>query len=307
MIILIIFAILLLLFIALLFFSYRMVFMHPFKIRPNARQIPESNLYKDHISTMLKGVEETEIFSYKPLEILSHDGYRLYGKLYIQKANAPLFIFFHGYHGVAAWDGYGTFRFCKEHNYNILLVDMRAHGKSEGDITFGIKERYDCKKWVQYALELLGNNTDIILSGVSMGAATITMASALDLPANVKAIISDCCFSEPSAIIKETIKSMKLPPTPTYAILKLGARLFGKFNPEESSPLLAVQNITLPVLFIHGSEDSIVPIEMCNTLYKNCISPKEQSIINGADHANCALVNFEAYKKAVIKFIENVL
>ena len=83
---------------------------------------------------MLKGVEETEIFSYKPLEILSHDGYRLYGKLYIQKANAPLFIFFHGYHGVAAWDGYGTFRFCKEHNYNILLVDMRAHGKSEGDI-----------------------------------------------------------------------------------------------------------------------------------------------------------------------------
>lgn len=307
MLIFIIVTFLLLLFLSVLLFSYHMVFRHPFKIRPNARQIPQSNLYKDHTDAMLKGVEATEKTAYKPLEITSNDGYRLYGRLYLQKADAPLFIFFHGYHGVAAWDGYGTFRFCKEHDFNILLADMRAHGKSEGDITFGIKERYDCKKWIQYALELLGSDTDIILSGVSMGAATVTMASALELPPNVKAIISDCCFSEPSAVIKETIKSMKLPIVPTYAILKLGARLFGKFNPEEASPLLAVQNLTLPILFIHGSEDTIVPVTMCDTLYKNCISLKEQIIINGADHANCALVNYEFYEKAMIKFVEKVL
>ena len=213
-------------------------------------------------------------------------------------------LFFHGYHGTYAWDGYGVFQICRNNGINILMVDERTHGKSEGKATtFGIRERYDCKLWTEYAVSRFGEKTDLILAGVSMGAATVMMASTLGLPENARAIVADCGFSEPAAIIKETIRKMKLPVKPFYLLVSLGAHVFGGFDLKEATALSAVKKLQIPILFIHGKEDTVVPLSMCEELYESCAGKKEKLIVEEADHANSAVVDFEAYERAVMDFL----
>lgn len=283
---------------------YCFVFCHPPKRRPDVHQIPESDLYGAYRDTMSETVKDMKETPFEEVSIHSLDGCRLYGKLYCIKESAPLVIFFHGYHGVYAWDGYGFFKICKRNGINILMVDERAHGKSEGSaITFGVKERYDCKLWTEYAAERLGENTDIFLAGVSMGAASVMMASELDLPKNVRGIVADCGYSEPAAIIKETVRKMKLPVKPVYWLIKLGARIFGQFDLEETTALNAVKKLQIPILFIHGKQDSVVPFAMHEELYESCTGRKERVLIEGADHANSAMTDYETYETAVMQFL----
>lgn len=287
---------------------YRFVFGHPVKKRSNSHCIPESNLYKPYRDTMLDVVKESETIPHEELSIRSYDGIRLYGRYYAMKNDAPLVIFFHGYHGVSAWDGYGFFKICRNNGINLLMIDERAHGKSESDIiTFGLKERHDCKLWTEYAIKRFGENTDIILAGVSMGAASVLMASELGFPQNVRYIISDCGYSEPAAIIKETIKMMKLPVKPLYYFVNLGAKLFGHFDLEETTAVNAVKKVKIPVLFIHGRCDNIVPVYMCEELYQNCAGRKEMVLIEGANHANSAMTDYAAYEKAVMEFVGKII
>ena len=295
-------------FVIFLYMLYRFTFCHPMSKRPIANQIPATQLYNTHKSKMLKVVHDMDNTPYELIEIKSYDKHRLFGRLYNQSdKKKPLFIFFHGYHGVSAWDGYGFFKLCMEHDFPILMPDIRAHGTSEGSIAFGIKERHDCKQWVDYAIQKFGTDTDIILAGVSMGAVSVLLSTELNLPTNVKAIISDCAFSDSAGMIKSILLQMKLPTALFYKLIRLSAKLFGKFNLEESSATNAVQNMSVPVLFIHGIEDSVVPLHMCEMLYEKCTSPKSKCLMEGADHANCAMTDYETYHNVIMNFLKTVL
>lgn len=297
-------AVFLLLLSASMYGLYRAVFCHPVRKRPDVRHIPDSNLYRAHKDRMLECIEDMEKTPCEEVNILSTDGLRLYGRFYHLKKGAPLILFFHGFHGTYAWDGYGFFRICKKNGFNILMVDERAHGKSEGNvITFGIMERYDCKSWAEYALKRFGKDTDIFLAGVSMGAASVMMSYELGLPENVRAIIEDCGYSEPAAILKETIRAMGLPVKPLYQLLKFCAHFFGHFDLEAADALRSVPKITVPVLFIHGERDSVVPPSMGEALYEACKAKKERVLVAGADHANSAMTDYETYESAILRFI----
>lgn len=288
----------------LIYGLFRIVFYHPSRMRPTARQIPDSNLYRAHKDKMLRVIEDMEKAPGEEVGIVSNEGLQLYGKLYFGKKDAPLLLFFHGYHGTAAWDGYGIFKLCQENGCPLLMVDERAHGKSGGNvITFGIKERCDCKLWAEYAAKRYGEKQDIFLAGVSMGAASVLMSSGLELPGNVRGIIADCGYLGPADIIKQTIRQMKLPVTCVYWLIRLGARLFGHFDPETDTALKAVQKTAIPTLFIHGSNDSIVPPAMGKTLYEACAAPKIWLLIKGADHANSAMTDYETYANGVMEFL----
>lgn len=295
----------------LLIFMYALyffVFHYPNKLQSDAHNIPDSVFYKNHRERMLDCIKDMENTPFEEVCINAKDGCKLFGKLYIIKENAPVMLFFHGYHGMAEWDGYGSFRFCMANGINILMTDERAHGKSEGKIiTFGVNEKYDCKLWTEYIIKRFGEQTDIILSGLSMGAASVMMYSALGLPDSVKAIISDCGYSEASTIIKEIIRKMRLPVKPLYFIIKMGARIFGKFDLEETTPVKAVARLDTPILFIHGSKDSVVPLAMNDKLYQSCVADKERVVIEGADHSNCAMTDYPTYEKTVKAFIERIL
>ena len=97
---------------------------------------------------------------------------------------------------------------------------------------------------------------------------------------------------------------MKLPVKPVYSLIKLGAYIYGHFNLEEMSPLTAVKQLNIPVLFIYGSNDSIVPAAMSEELFKNCPEKKEKIIIYNADHANSAMTDYDKYQKSIITFLK---
>lgn len=287
---------------------YDAVFCYPPKRRPDAHCIPDSELYKAHRDRMLECVEDMERTSFEEIRILSTDGLQLYGRLYQFGKDAPLIIFFHGFHGIYAWDGYGFFRLCKENGINILMADARAHGKSGGNvITFGIMERCDCKSWAEYAMKRFGKDTDVFLAGVSMGAASVMMSSELGLPENVRALIEDCGYSEPAAIIKETIQAMKLPVAPFYQLIKFCAHVFGHFDLESADAVQALEQSAIPTLFIHGEQDSIVPLSMEEELYKACKAKKRRVQIAGANHANSAMTDYETYEKEILQFIAQIV
>ena len=236
--------------------------------------------------------------------IKSHDGLKLYGRYYKGEEGKPISLQFNGYKGNGIRDMAGGLAFSLELGYSVMCVDQRAHGYSEGNtISFGIKERYDVLDWVKYILERFGNNTKIVLQGISMGAATVLMASDLDLPENVVAIIADCPYASPFEIVaKVTQFDLKLPWKIIKPFMLLGARIFGHFNLKESSALESVKKAKVPILIIHGDDDDFVPLEMSERVQKQ--NPELVTLVPvpGAPHGLSFVVDNALYRKSVIDF-----
>ncbi len=247
-------------------------------------------------------------YEYENVEITSHDGIKLCGKYFHVRDDAPVEIGFHGYKSNSMRDFCGGAELCFEKGINLLLVDQRAHGKSGGrTISFGVNERLDCKKWVNYVSERFGKDTKIILTGVSMGASTILMASELDIDKNVRCIVADCPYSDQSKIIKRICAKRKYSPRFVYPFIKFSAKVFGRFNLESCSPLAAVKKTKIPILFIHGLSDGYVPSEMSKELYDACASEKQLLFVPGADHAMSFATDENKYRKTVFDFYDKHL
>lgn len=291
-----------------LYISYRMAFHVPKKRDLDPLKVPDGEQYdavKDKILTM---VAEALKLPYEEVRIKSRDGLILYGKYYSVKEGAPLRIMFHGYRAIAERDFSGGIKAALDDGFNVLLVDQRAHGKSEGKtITFGIKERYDCLDWVNYAVSRFGEKQKIFLCGISMGAATVLMASGLPLPSNVVGITADCGYTSPCDIIKKVIADMGLPVKITYFFIRNGAKLFGKFDPDEYGADKAMPVCKVPVFFVHGEDDRFVPCEMTRKNYELCASEKTFLAFPRAGHGLSYLVDEPRYRREVSAFIEKQL
>ena len=268
--------------------------------------------YEDNDQTRAcKAVFDAAIaeFEKEPCEevsIMSDDGLKLYGRYYHVNDHAPVEIMCHGYKGNAIRDFCGNYRIAKEAGRNVLLIDERCHRKSEGHtITFGIKERKDVLCWVRYVNERFGNPS-IILSGVSMGAATVLMVSGMKLSENVKAVIADCPYDAPSNIIKKVgATDMGLPVKLVYPLIKMGGKLYGHFNLEEDSPVEAVKKSNVPILLIHGDDDRFVPYEMSIKIHAANPEKIQFHTIHGSGHAINYVTASEEYTKVVNEFMEN--
>ena len=259
-----------------------------------------------------KGVFE-ELFSelekrpYESVSLNSYDGLRLFAKYYHMKDGAPLHILFHGYRSRGELDMVGAAHECLSISHNVLLIDQRASGMSEGKtICFGIKERRDLLLWSNYAKERFGEDVKIFLWGVSMGGATVLMSLDLPLPENVIGVISDCPYSSPEAIISRVGRHMHMPVALLFPFLRLGARIFGGFRLGESSAEKSVVHAKIPVLLIHGEKDNFVPVEMSERI---AAAAKSSGVdlrflkFENATHGMSYLMNTEEYRRAVLGFI----
>lgn len=246
---------------------------------------------------------------YEEVIITSNDGLKLYGRYYHVKDGAPIQIQLHGFHGNAYRDFCGGNKLAREKGFNTLVVDQRSHGKSEGNcITFGIKESEDCLCWINYLVDRFGSDCKIILAGVSMGAATVLMATELDLPSNVKGVIADCPFSSPSKMIKKVIKEdMHLPAKILFPFVWLGGVVYGHFNISKTSALKAMEKCNVPILLIHGLADTLVPPYMSKEVYDACKTKKYILLVEGATHAVSYIKDERAYINQVEEFVQEVL
>ena len=237
----------------------------------------------------------------------SYDGLRLHARLYRRSDNAPLSIQFHGYKSISVRDLSGGGKEALALGHNLLLVDQRAHGESEGGvISFGIKERFDVLSWVDFGIKEFGCDVKIILSGISMGAATVLMAAELDLPKNVVGICADCPYSTPLGIIKKVGRDMKLPAGIMTPFIMLSARLFGGFSINAASALSAVKNTKIPILLIHSMEDKFVPIAMSDEI-ASANKNIEYIKFSEGGHGMSYITDTEKYVYHLKKFINTVL
>ncbi len=289
--------------------AYRMVFGRVKKNEGLENEMLKGKQYEPYQEMIQKGMEIAGKLPFQRIFIEARDGITLAGKYYHVKDGAPLILFMHGYHGSDLRDGNGILRYARRMGYNALMVDQRGHGKSSGKaITFGIKERYDCMDWIRYANRRFGDQNPIVLAGISMGASTVLMTADLGLPANVKGIIADCPYSAPKEILRTVMKQMKFPVNVTYTAVRLGGKLFGGFDIEEHSPLEAMKNCRVPVLFIHGEEDYFVPSDMSQACFDACGSADKRIVfVKNAAHGMSYCVDYELYEKEVGAFLEKIL
>jgi len=284
---------------------YRIVF---YKTKKKARgadeyEIPKGEEYEPYRKAIVESIKKGRAMAHEDVSVKSFDGLTLCGRYYECRSGAPLEILFHGYRGNSERDLSAGIDRCFALGRNALIVDQRASGRSEGKvITFGILERRDCLTWVDFAMRKFGKDVKIILTGVSMGAATVMMALGEELPKNVVCVLADCGYSSPKEIIKKVMRDMKLPAALFYPFVKLGAKLFGKFNLEETSPSETIRRAKIPVIFIHGESDGFVPCDMSRSLYEACRSPKKLLTIPGAGHGIAYLKDGEAYLGALRDF-----
>lgn len=188
---------------------------------------------------------------------------------------------------------------------SVLVPDALAHGESGGEyIGMGWLERADILGWIDTLVES-DPDAQIMLFGVSMGGATVMMASGEDLPDNVKCIVEDCGYSSVMDEFSVQIEQMfGLPRFPLLYSADLICRIRAGYGFSEASAVKQLKKAEVPMLFIHGEEDTFVPYEMLDVVYEACASPvKEKLSIPGAAHGVAAWVDPEGYWTAIRDFV----
>ena len=247
----------------------------------------------------------------RKITITASDGVQLVGHYYERKKNAPVIIFFHGFWGNCYTNSVPIYRITEEKEWNLLLVNLRAHNESGGDVsTLGVLERYDCRDWANWVDFEFGEQVPIFLMGISMGGAVAVMSSDLELPESVCGIIDDCGFTTSTKMLELNCKS-HLPKGMPVEVFKIfanvGTKLWGEFNLKEADACKAVSQTKIPILIIHGDMDNLAPLYMAKEIYNSCKSSKEIYIVHGAGHAENYKKDPEGYEKIITTFIkENV-
>lgn len=280
---------------------FRLVFYVPRKkkIRPEF-DLPPGKIYEPFHDRMRYWIREARAMNPEEFSIRSFDGLTLRGKYYECQPGAPIELMFHGYRGTAQRDLCGGVQRCFALGRNALVVDQRASASSDGHvITMGIRERHDCRAWVDYMIGHFGPEVKIVLTGISMGAATVLMAAGSDLPANVVAVLADCGYTSPKEIIIKVIRQIHLPVRLMYPLIRWGGKIWGGFDIEEYSPLEAMGTCHVPVIFFHGEDDDYVPCHMSRENFDACRSPKRILTVPGAGHGLSYPVAPEEYLEAL--------
>ena len=254
-------------------------------------------------------ISEFDAAPFEAVSITSHDGLKLTGKYYHIADGAPLEIYCHGYKGNAIRDFCGFWPVARALKHNVLLIDQRSHGGSGGHtISFGIQEKQDVLNWVRWAEKRFGP-VNMALCGVSMGAATVLMASGMaQLPDCVRAVVADCPFDAPSSIIKKVLgQDMGMPVKIVYPLILAGGVVYGKFNLNADSPVEAVKRAKLPILLIHGDDDRFVPYPMSQNIHSAAPEKIDFHTIPGAGHALDFSTAPEIFQGTVKEFLTKYL
>lgn len=240
---------------------------------------------------------------YEEVSVFSCDGLELFGRYYHFKDGATLEIKAHGYRSISVRDYSAAPMESERAERNLLLIDQRAHGKSEGCvISFGAKEKHDVLSWIEWARERFGTEVNIILSGISMGGATVLLASELSLPDNVKGIIADCPYSDATEQITLVGKRSGVPKFVSAPLLRLGALIYGRFRLSEASPQKAVAKASVPILLLHGEADRFVPCYMSRNITERGPTVALYTF-EGAQHGFSYLTDPEKYRELCEQFI----
>lgn len=273
-------------------------------INNETEKIIEENREKE----MQLASQWTNTIKKEKVEVTAKDGITLRGTEYIKdKQIDDWVIVLHGYRSNPESVISIGMHF-SEKGYNVLIPYMRATGESEGEyIGMGWLDKEDLKCWINLIIEQ-NRNSNIILHGSSMGAATVLMASGDTLPNNIKAIIEDSGYTSVWDIFASEAKArFNLPAFPVLNMFEIVANYRAKYNIKEASALRQVKKASVPILFIHGDNDDFVPEYMCEQLYESANCQKDKLIIHGAGHTESKYKEPDIYYNKIFDFIKIVI
>ena len=268
---------------------------HTGKENPVQRQLRE---------TKEQGRAWREAQAFEQVSIQSRDGLKLAGYYLPCPEAVRTVLLVHGWRSDWSdmWE-YGPF--LQEQRCNMLFVEQRGHGASEGKyMGFGVLERYDCMKWIDYLRER-EPELPIYLLGCSQGAATVLMTSGFGLPEQVRGIVADCGFTSPEEQVTQKLREWwHMPRQPFMFLGNIICRHRAKFSYSEYSTLEALKTNHTPVLFVHGSEDRFVPVRDTMRNYEACVAEKDLLIVEGARHIQSYALGGDAYREKLSKFFQ---
>lgn len=226
----------------------------------------------------------------------SFDNLKLHSTFLKNKSN-KLVIIVPGYTNIGTDMTNAAYEFYQM-NYNVMLIDQRAHGLSEGLFsTLGYKETKDLNKWLNFIKK---DYQTIILYGMSMGATTCM----LTINKSIDAIIEDSGFK---SLISELERNLKYKHLPEKAIIfsaNIWSMLILHLNIYKINYEQIIKENNIPTLYIHGENDHLVPIKDMEYLYNNHQGKKEKLIIKNATHMKSSYVNYELYWQTINKFLK---
>ena len=291
-----------------LYYCYRRAFSTASSRGKDILSAPLGSQYDKVKEEISQSMREMAAIPYEQVYTKSHDGLRLAARYYHVRDGAPVQIQFHGYRSSGLCDFSGGTMLARKIGHNVLVVDQRGHGLSEGKhLTFGIEEKNDCISWINYVIDRFGKEIKIFLVGVSMGASTVLLASGLTLPDNVVGIIADSPYNSPEDIIKKVCCDMKLSPKLAYPAIELAAKVYMKCNLREGDVCAAVKKASMPILLIHGEDDRFVPCEMSEEILKSCPEDTERVTFKNAGHVLSYIADPIKYEKCINDFIKKCL
>ena len=259
--------------------------------------------YESLVSSFRARMAEKEMTD---LTIYSRDGLKLTAHWYPAQDAKRTIVLVHGWRSAWYRDFAGIAEDLHDGGANLLFIEQRAHGESEGEyISYGLMERYDVADWACRAAEFAGSALPMYLFGVSMGASTVMMASALH-PAGVVAVVEDCGYTSAYTMFTEQLeKIFGLPEFPVMPCVDLVSRFKMGCALSDANPLESVRRASLPMLFIHGDGDQLVPYGMMQELYDASSATKKEALtVIGAGHASSKAADPEKYFQKIFSFLE---
>ena len=286
---------------------FYMTFYNPTRTQEGmeADRLPPGKVYEPYHKRMNQWHLELGNFQSVAMEVTTPDGLVLRGFYYEHTPQAPIEILFHGYRGFSRRDMCGAVQRCFAVGHSALLVDQRGHGLSDGHlITFGLRESEDVALWVKAVSDRFGATHPVMVSGISMGATTVLLAAGKGLPENVVGVLADCGYTRAKDIIQKVVRQLRLPVWLAYPFIRLGALVYGGFDPNQVDVPAALAGCRLPVIFYHGDTDDFVPCEMSRENFAACPGPKRLVITPGAGHGLCFPADEDGYVRELKAFLE---
>lgn len=242
---------------------------------------------------------------FEKLTLISEEGFKLTAQyLECKQQSSSVIILLHGY-SVDHHRSCQYIDFFLAKGFNILLVDQRSHGESEGKYTtYGYYEVKDLSLWVNLMIEKLGYNSIIGIHGHSMGAATALLYS-VEGRGKVRFIISEAGYSDAAELLKSKLHKHRIPVFPFYQLTCQKIKYKCGFRIKELCPIDIVKSSNIPILFIHGNIDELVPCRMGIEMYKAKKDRKSIYIVKDGMHNTCYSKNKSMYEEVVTNFIND--
>ncbi|MDD6691445.1 MAG: alpha/beta hydrolase [Lachnospiraceae bacterium] len=242
--------------------------------------------------------------------LTSEDGLQLHAN-FIPQENEECHryaICVHGYGDSAEGVGLFARQYYEAYGMHVLLPDLRGHGASEGNVVgMGLPDSGDLQRWIRWIVQQ-DRDAEIVMHGVSMGAAAILQATGKRLPSQVKAVVSDSAYTSAQDELRFQYNQKKhlIPTGLMMFFLRIVCRLRAKFDFFQASPVRAVEDSVTPTLFIHGEDDEVVPPSMMPRLFEAAGCKKEFLWIGGAGHIGAVIEDPDTYWARVEKFYKKL-